>query len=194
MREKKILVPAIVVFSVIISVIVFMLYHDQGILILKKPDSNKAESVMVKPENSVNDSSVESKAIPAESKKKKSANSIDDSVIMLNIITLEANGIERNEAIEITKILYLKILSSKGKERVIYKTVDGTARKGNRTLSGRINKIEDKFVVSVKITDLAKGKVVFNYTERINQGDSLQAVLESLAEKINSDGEVWNRM
>jgi len=114
--------------------------------------------------------------------------------IRLNINTLTSSGIEKNEAEDITKIIYSKIVSSKGKDKVIYRQADGSSKKANRILSGRVSKLGSIKIVSVKVTDVENGKVLFNLTEKINESDSMQAVLENIADKIISDGEIWNRM
>lgn len=194
MKKRNTIIVVILSVLFLASVIAALSFFINKKLELKNPDFYPSKNEVLKPDNNQKSAAVNSKIIYDNRNKKKSAYSDTETIIRLNINTLTASGIENNEAVDITKIIYSRILSSKGKDAVIYRSVDGSSKKANRILSGRINKLEGTIVVSVKVTDVERGKVVFNYTERINQSDSIKIVLESLADKIIADGEVWNQM
>lgn len=160
---------------------------------IKNHDLNITRSEIAKPDYK-KDETVNTEILPEKKNKQKSENTGSDRTIRLNINTLSATGMDNKEAVDITKIIYSKIASSKGKDIVIYKLVDSSSKKTNRSLSGMINKREGTILVNVKVTDTERGKVVFNCTEIINKSDSMQSILEKLADKIIADGEVWNRM
>ena len=109
----------------------------------------------------------------------------------LNINTFTANGIEKNEALEITKIIYSRLVSLKGKDKVIYRSIDGSLKKVNRTLTGRISKLGSVKLVSVNVLDIESGKVLFSQTLKINENDSAQTLLESMADKIISSEKIF---
>ncbi len=109
----------------------------------------------------------------------------------LNVNALIANGVEKSEAADISKLIYSILVSSKGKDKVIYREVDGRSKSANRQLAGRVSKLGNTVIVSVNITDGESGKVLFNQAAAIKENDSIETVLQGLAEKIISAGDIW---
>jgi len=133
------------------------------------------------------------RTLPSDNKNKQKINESDKThgVTRLNVNSLTANGIEKNEAADISKIIYSRLVSSKGKDKVIYRLADGNSKGANRQLTGRVSRLGSVKIVSVNVLDVESGKVLFNKTVKINESDQMQSVLEGMADKIVSTGEIW---
>ncbi len=114
-----------------------------------------------------------------------------DKKTRLNVNLLAAGGIKSSEASEITLQIYKKLVSLKGEDNVVYRKTTGSKKSANRQLGGRINKVGNIKIISVSVTDGENGKVLFNQSVKVNDSDPVQPVLDSMAEKIVSTGEVW---
>lgn len=92
---------------------------------------------------------------------------------------------------DISKIIYSRLVSSKSKEKVIYRLVDGNSKGANRQLTGRVSRLGSLKIVFVNVLDVESGKILFTQTVKINENDPIQPVLEGVADKIVSTGEIW---
>lgn len=108
----------------------------------------------------------------------------------LCINKFESEGVDAKIAERATGNLHKKLQELKGANRVVSREIDGISKSTNRQLIGRISKLGEKYVLTVKVVEGEKGRLVFNETAIVKAGD-LDSRIEDIAEKVSDKDEVW---
>ncbi len=121
-----------------------------------------------------------------------SKNIKDDSIpkVRLSINRMDAEGIDKKTVSNIAEILHKELQAIKGANRVVYREKDGVSKSTNRQLVGRISKLGKSYVLSIKIIEGEKGKVLFNRTVTAKES-SIDDSLEDIAEEIGDEDGIW---
>jgi hypothetical protein len=102
----------------------------------------------------------------------------------------ESEGIDAKIITSATANMHKKLRELKGPESAVSREIDGISKSANRQLIGRISRLGEKYVVTVKVVEGEKGRLVFNETAIIKESD-LDETIEDIAEKISDRDEVW---
>ena len=108
----------------------------------------------------------------------------------LMVSRLIANGIDEATADTISQKLFDGLVSAKGQERVLF-WGNADTRSANRVLTGRVSKLGASKIVALNVVDGERGTVLFNKTEVIKEGDSIDAKLGTIVQEIGNMGGIW---
>ncbi len=102
----------------------------------------------------------------------------------------ESEGVDAKTTARATAGMHKKLQELKGAEMVLSRELDGVSRSANRQLIGRVSSLGEKYVVTVKVVEGEKGRLIFNETAIVKQSD-IDSTIEDIAEKISDRDEVW---
>jgi hypothetical protein len=108
----------------------------------------------------------------------------------LCINKIESEGVDTKITTRLTAGLHKKLQELKGTERVVSREIDGISKSANRQLTGRIGKLGEKYVITIKVIEGEKGRLVFNETDIVKES-GLDSTIEDIAGKIADKDEVW---
>ena len=108
----------------------------------------------------------------------------------LCINKMESEGVDGKITARATAGLHKKLQELKGADRVVSREIDGISKSTNRQLIGRISKLGEKYVITIKVVEGEKGRLIFNETVIVKEG-SIESTIEDIAEKISGKDEVW---
>ena len=103
---------------------------------------------------------------------------------------IESEGVDAKIIMRATASLHKKLQEQKGADRVVSREIDGISKSANRQLIGRISRLGEKYVITVKVVEGEKGRLIFNETVIIKESD-LDSAIEDIAENISDKDEVW---
>ena len=93
-------------------------------------------------------------------------------------------------ASEISNKLYISLKRLKGNNRVVFR--DSNINKSvNRLLLGRLSKVGNTYLLSLRIIDAESGKLYFDKILTYNEIEDLHNKLDMFAGQISSIGEIW---
>ena len=110
--------------------------------------------------------------------------------VRLCINKMDAEGADKKIAARLANILNEKLQELKGTNKVVFRDKDGVSKSTNRQLIGRISKLGQKFVLTIKVIEGEKGKLLFNETTIVNQND-LDDTIKDIAENISDKESIW---
>lgn len=108
----------------------------------------------------------------------------------LAVSPLAANGVERSEAMDITRRLHDALSEVKGSDRVVSRS-GNDRRSANRILSGRVSKLGATRIIAMSVADAASGTVLFSTTLTMREGDDLSAGISGVAREIGARPSIW---
>ncbi|MCP4132173.1 MAG: hypothetical protein GY754_14475 [bacterium] len=109
----------------------------------------------------------------------------------LGINRLSANGVDEKLVSDVTAQLYKKLSTVRGKDRVVYRKLDGTGKSVNRQLVGTVGRLGSTVVLSVRVIDGENVKILFNKTITIKEGDDINKAVNSIVQMIDRDQSLW---
>ncbi len=110
----------------------------------------------------------------------------------LSINQMEADGVDKTIIKKIETILDKELKELKGDNRVVYRHRDGVSKSTNRQLIGRISKLGKNYVLSIKVVEGEKGKVLYNRTVTTKER-GIDDSIEDIAEDISDEDSIWER-
>lgn len=110
--------------------------------------------------------------------------------VRVSVNKMESEGVDTKIVKRATELIYKKLQELKGKNRVVSREIDGVDKSANRQLIGRLSKLGAKIVITVKVVEGERGKLVFNETAIVKESDLDDAILD-IAENIADKDEVW---
>ncbi len=121
-----------------------------------------------------------------------SSSSKDDGApsVRVRINKMESEGVDKKIVDKISNNLLKKLQEFKGPNRVVAINIDGVSKSANRQLIGRISKLGKKYVIVLKVVEGEKGKLLFNETAIVKEGD-IDDTIEDMAEKVSEKEDVW---
>lgn len=106
------------------------------------------------------------------------------------VTTLAANGVERSEAMDITRRLHDALSEVKGADRVVSRA-GNDRRSANRILSGRVSRLGSTRIIAMSVADAGSGTVLFSKTLTMREGDDLAAGISGVAREIGARPSIW---
>ncbi|MDY6968557.1 MAG: hypothetical protein SVR08_07890 [Spirochaetota bacterium] len=172
--------------SAIVFLSILILSKVQHPIIERQSDKlGQGEIILINNNINLTDigSSIKSLMILFQSKKNTTAR--------LGVNKLVTNDIDEKTASKITTIIYNKLKAIKGAKRVVYRVKDGISKSTNRQLIGRISKLGKSYVLSIKVVEGEKGKLLFNETVIIKGDDDIEESIDNVVKKISSEKSIW---
>lgn len=111
--------------------------------------------------------------------------------VRLGINRVTVNNVDERVALEITTMLHEKLQARKGKNSVVYRKRNGISKSINRQLAGRISKLGKDLLLSIKVIEVEKGKLLFSETIIIKKNDDLDDVIDRIVDKICKNKSIW---
>lgn len=109
----------------------------------------------------------------------------------LGINRIKVNKVDEKIAREITSMLYNKLRYMMGADRIVYREKDGISKSINRQLVGRVSKLGKDFLLSIKVVEVEKSKLLFSETVVIKKNDNLDNAIDQIVNKICNKESIW---
>jgi ABC-type transport system involved in multi-copper enzyme maturation permease subunit len=185
------LAAALIISSLLITSIVFAVNKSASQLLFNNTSTSNSIIGNNIPDNlksDKNDKEKKDKRVNINNKSTKSETIVKTRLGIDNIIS---SGVDENNALEITKILFENLQSLKGKNRVIYSSKNRNEKNINRHLLGRLSKVGNTYVMALSIVDTQSGNVLYNKTSTYNDPENANRIIKEIAKEINNNSSVW---
>ena len=108
----------------------------------------------------------------------------------LGITIFKTDEAHKEIASEISNRLYNSLKKLKGDSRIVFRD-NNISKSVNRLLLGRLSKVGNTYLLSLRIIDAESGKLYFDKLFTYNKIEDLHNKLDRIAGQISSKGEIW---
>jgi hypothetical protein len=185
------LAAALIISSLLITSIVFAVNKSASQLLFNNSFTSNSIIGNNIPDNLKSDKNDKEKKGKRDNINHKSAKSEIIVRTRLGIDNIIPSGVDENNALKITKILFENLQSIKGKDRVIYSSRNRDKKNINRHLLGRMSKVGKTYVMAISVVDTQSGNVLYNKTTTYNDPENANRIIKEIAKEINNNSSVW---